>query len=612
MDKVMLEEASHHFVHLLNITPSRSLGNITPNEAAYGVVPDVSKLRMFGCVAFSTLPHPKKLDYKAVRATNLGHICYGKYRLLLPGPDYKIFVATSVKFDEQVFDFAADAVKEVTGIRNTTGGDDIISDDMRLLADDDEDEDEYAKGSKAALPVDAQSSDNHAGDVNGKEVKEVEEIRRYSFRNRTQTSAWNLSAHVTHTPDSPTISSALASTNKDKWLENIDKELSSLEDAGTWTMVPHQPGMNILRSHLVLKAKRDTAGAIIKYKARLVAGGDAQVHGLDLDQLYAPVADFTVVRVIFSIAARENRVVHSLDVSNAFVRAPLAEVVYVRPPKILADRFGSKTMKLNKALYGLKQAPLSWHLYLEKMFDTVKIIKSPTPCLYAYNNCTIVVYVDDLIISGPNVEEVTELKNIIKGLFVCTDAGAMNEYLGVLFERRDHDAFVLSQRQYFLNVLQRFGMEDCKPCATPCMPRKTIDEASTDMIFTTFSFREAVGNLLYLETHTHLDISLTAEMMGCAMAAPSAQDVVAVKRLMRYLSGTRDYGLVLNGTGESTLIAYSDADWGGDVDRKLTSGALHYFGEDLVHWTRKKQGCVALSTADAEYVTASSCAQDVI
>jgi hypothetical protein len=82
------------------------------------------------------------------------------------------------------------------------------------------------------------------------------------------------------------------------------------------------------------------------------------------------------------------------------------------------------------------------------------------------------------------------------------------------------------------------------------------------------------------------------------MAPTSAQDVVAVKRLIRYLSGTRYYGLVLGGTGESTLIAYSDAGWGGDVDRKSTSRALHYFGEDLVHWTSKKQGCVALSCAE--------------
>jgi hypothetical protein len=98
---------------------------------------DISKLRVFGYVAFATIPHPKKLDDKAVRATNLGHTGYRKYRLLLPGPDYKIFVATPVKFDERVFNFAADTVKEVTDIRNITGGDDTISDDMRLLADDD-------------------------------------------------------------------------------------------------------------------------------------------------------------------------------------------------------------------------------------------------------------------------------------------------------------------------------------------------------------------------------------------------------------------------------------------------------------------------------------------
>jgi hypothetical protein len=132
------------------------------------------------------------------------------------------------------------------------------------------------------------------------------------------------------------------------------------------------------------------------------------------------------------------------------------------------------------------------------------------------------------------------------------------------------------------------------------------------MSYTTFPFREAVGSLLYLAAHTRPDISLTVGMLGRAMAAPSAQDVVAVKRLMRYLSGTRYYGLVLSGTGESTLIAYSDADCDGDVDRKSISGALHYCGEDLVHWTSKKQGCVALSTAEAEYVAASSCAQDVI
>jgi hypothetical protein len=97
-----------------------------------------------------------------------------------------------VNLDEQVFDFAADAVKEATGTRNITGGDDIISDDMRLLANEDEDEDEYAEVCKATLPIDAQNSGNHGGDFKG---QEMEKIRRYPSRNRTQTPAWNLAAH---------------------------------------------------------------------------------------------------------------------------------------------------------------------------------------------------------------------------------------------------------------------------------------------------------------------------------------------------------------------------------------------------------------------------------
>jgi hypothetical protein len=267
-------------------TTHRSLGNITQHEPAYGDVPDVSNIRVFGCAVFSTFPHAKKSGNKAARATNLGHIGYGKYRLLLPGPEYKIFIATSVKFDEEVFDNAADVAKEETGISNAAGGDDIISNAKPLLDSDDvnEDEDESVANHNAVpqvASVNTQDMPNQDDDAQG---QEVDETRRYPSRTRTQTRAWLLTARTTRTSDTPTVTFALASPDKNKWLEAIDKESSAQENQGTWTMVPHQPGLNILRSHLVLKAKRDTAGAIIKYKARLVAGGDTQVHGLDFDK----------------------------------------------------------------------------------------------------------------------------------------------------------------------------------------------------------------------------------------------------------------------------------------------------------------------------------------
>jgi hypothetical protein len=123
----------------------------------------------------------------------------------------------------------------------------------------------------------------------------------------------------------------------------------------------------------------------------------------------------------------------------------------------------------------------------------------------------------------------------------------MTGQLGVLFERCDDGAFVLSQRQYLLNGRQRFGIDGCKPCATPCAPKKAIDGAIIDMNYASFPYCEAVGILLYLSTHTRSDISSTVGMLGVAMAAPSAQDAVAVKRLMHYLPGARYSGLELGG-----------------------------------------------------------------
>jgi hypothetical protein len=140
----------------------------------------------------------------------------------------------------------------VTGISNAAGGDDIISNANLLIDSDDVDEDEYESvANPNSVPqvasVNTQDMPNQDDDVQG---QEVDETRRYPSRIRTKTRAWLLTARATRTPDTPTVTLALASPDKDKWLEAIDKEISALENAGTWTMVPHQPGMNILRSVL--------------------------------------------------------------------------------------------------------------------------------------------------------------------------------------------------------------------------------------------------------------------------------------------------------------------------------------------------------------------------
>jgi Reverse transcriptase (RNA-dependent DNA polymerase) len=223
----------------------------------------------------------------------------------------------------------------------------------------------------------------------------------------------------------------------------------------------------------------------------------------------------------------------------------------------------------------------------------------------------IVVYVDDRVISGPTLTEVETVKAVIKSSFSCTDAGELKEFVGMRFQRRDDGAFVLSQAQYLKYVLERFGMQDSKPCQTPANLKINPDPVY-GLLDSSFPYREAVGSLLYLATQTRPDISHTVGVLGRAMAAPKVSDVTAVKRLMRYLAGTLDYGLVIGGTGVNCLASYSGADRGGDSDRKSTSGSLHFIGDDPVHWSSKKHTCVALSTAEAEYMAASSCSQEVL
>jgi GAG-pre-integrase domain len=175
MGQVMWGEAAHHAVHLLNITPSRSLGNITPHEAAYG---DVRRCQQASCVWLCSIcdaPASQEARKQGCARYQLGTYWLWKTSSTTSGTRVKIFIATSVKFDEEVFDNAADAAKEVIGISNAADGDDIISNAKPLLDSDDGDEDEDASvANPKAVPqiasVNTQDIPNQDDDVQGQEV----------------------------------------------------------------------------------------------------------------------------------------------------------------------------------------------------------------------------------------------------------------------------------------------------------------------------------------------------------------------------------------------------------------------------------------------------------
>ena len=126
-------------------------------------------------------------------------------------------------------------------------------------------------------------------------------------------------------------------------------------------------------------------------------------------------------------------------------------------------------------------------------------------------------------------------------------------------------------------------------------------------------YQSAVGSLQYLSTMTRPDISFAVSNVAKFCSKPSKEHWVAVKRIMRYLKGTLNYGLLYKKNKLNTCVGYSDADWAGDVnDRKSTSGYIFQVGGTAVSWKSQKQSCTALSTAEAEYVALSQAAQEAI
>ncbi|KAG8068948.1 hypothetical protein GUJ93_ZPchr0005g14512 [Zizania palustris] len=159
----------------------------------------------------------------------------------------------------------------------------------------------------------------------------------------------------------------------------------------------------------------------------------------------------------------------------------------------------------------------------------------------------------------------------------------------------------LSQRQYCLDVLARAGMTDCKPVSTPVDCQAKLSSSVGTPVTNPTDFRSLAGALQYL-TFTRPDISYAVQQICLHMHAPREPHLTALKRILRYVRGTLDLGLVIHRSPTTDLVAYSDADWAGCPDtRRSTSGYAVFLGDNLISWSAKRQHTVSRSSAEAEY-----------
>ena len=207
------------------------------------------------------------------------------------------------------------------------------------------------------------------------------------------------------------------------------------------------------------------------------------------------------------------------------------------------------------------------------------------------------VHVDDIVLAGKSDRRMAEVKKALAMQFEVKDMGELHYFLGVKIVQDHQNGKVwIGQPAYTESMLHKYGMVDAKPVTTPVESSsklvKTIEECETvDQVL----YQSAVGTLLYLSVGTRPDITFAVSNVAKYCAKPNKQHWVAVKRILRYLRGTLNFGILYSNNGSKECIGYSDADWAGDLDdRKSTSGYVFQIGGGAVSWRSKKQTRVAL------------------
>nr|XP_027097546.1 uncharacterized protein LOC113717094 [Coffea arabica] len=220
-------------------------------------------------------------------------------------------------------------------------------------------------------------------------------------------------------------------------------------------------------------------------------------------------------------------------------------------------------------------------------------------------------YVDDLIFTGNSLKLISEFREAMISQFKMTDLGLMSYFIGIEVRQLAGGIFI-SQKKLASDILNKFKMNVTKPMMTPVEEKlKLTKDGTGDFVDATY-FKRLVGTFRYL-TSTKPDITYGIGLISRFMESPCQSHLQAAKRILRYVQGTQSNSIFYSSSQGSNLVGYTDSDWAGDtIRRRSTSRYVFYLGFGVFSWSSKKQQVVALSTAEAKYMAATSSATQAL
>lgn len=401
-----------------------------------------------------------------------------------------------------------------------------------------------------------------------------------------------------------------------KWRAAMCSEFNSTSENHTWNLVEMQRYMNVIGCRWVFTIKYKPNGEIDRYKARIVAKGYHQQPGVDYTDTFSPVIKATTIQTVLGLTVNNNWPIRQIDVNTAFLQGRLNDQVFMCQPPGFTDKYKPHHVcHLKKALYGLKQAPRAWCSELKNfllqtgfhnsLVDTsLFILKLSDAFVY------VLVYVDDILMTGTNTQMVQRVIDELSRKFSIKDMGDLSYFLGIE-ARRTPQGLHLMQKKYIIDLLRKTNMLNAKPVSTPLPSSPKLSLHSGHKLSDPHEYRRVVGSLQYLAL-TRPDISYAVNCLSQFMHNPTTDHWIAVKRVLRYLSGALGHGIFLRKQVNANLHAFFDADWAGDSDDYVsTNGFIIYLGNQPISWTSKKQQGVARSSTEAEYRSVANTAAEL-
>ena len=369
---------------------------------------------------------------------------------------------------------------------------------------------------------------------------------------------WTVKATVVDGQFVPaTVKEAMESDESARWKEAMNSELTSLKEFNVWKLVDESdvpPGKNLV-----------------------------------------------TCKWIFLLVVSSWLIVFMAQ-ATAFLHGSLSEDIYMTVPE--GCEAEGMACKLLRSLYGLKQAPRCWNEEL------TGFAQCSDPCLFIREDGVILaVYVDDCLILHKDAEKVRQVVKLLSEKFSIRDLGNLSSFLG-LDCQRDEGLLTVNQKELSVNILQIARMADCKPVQLPLTSNLNKDgiALSAELHGT---YRTVVGKLLYLAMMSRPDLSFSVCQLSKFVSCPTQEHWAALKKVCRYLQGTREQGLVFKSSRDLPLQGFCDADFGSsDTGRRSITGFVFQCYGNLVSWKSKTQQTVALSTCEAEYMALCAAAQE--